>query len=166
MDEPTVTRNNYEFLGWFFEDVQWIFDEMPVLSDMELTAHWRLINQVENEYTVSFNPDGGILSGDNEIEVIENSFIEEPQISRENYEFLGWFTSDNTQWDFDTMRVTSNMTLTARWQLINNPGDVVFIVTFDPNGGETTSSLEVEVLENHKISPPQISRSGYRLVGW
>lgn len=46
-DNPTRTSTStveYEFLGWFYNGVEWDFDSEPVLSDMELVAKWKEVN--------------------------------------------------------------------------------------------------------------------------
>lgn len=69
-------------------------------------------------YTVTFNSQGG-----SEIEsqrVMENNPVRRPSNpSFEGHSFLGWYTtetaSENSFWNFDTDRVTANITLYAAW---------------------------------------------------
>lgn len=46
-NNPTKTSTltvEYEFLGWFYNDVEWDFDNELVFSDLELVAKWKEVN--------------------------------------------------------------------------------------------------------------------------
>ncbi|MDD4090559.1 MAG: InlB B-repeat-containing protein [Acholeplasmataceae bacterium] len=89
--------------------------------------------------TVKFHSNGG-----NNIKNVvkeQGSIIEEPEVTRAGYTFLGWFESSDfdeaTKVDF-TEPVNRNLTIYAKWQ-INS-----YQITFEPNNGEEISSFELE----------------------
>ena len=70
-------------------------------------------------YTVSFNSNGG--SEINSRRVSENGKVIEPAApTRDGYIFLGWYLNDE-EFDFNS-NITSNITLTARWERISESG--------------------------------------------
>ena len=109
--------------------------------------------------TVKFHSNGG-----NNIKNVvkeQGSIIEEPEVTRAGYTFLGWFESSDfdeaTKVDF-TEPVNRNLTIYAKWQ-INS-----YQITFEPNNGEEISSFELEYDE--RIPYPTLIREGYDFLGW
>lgn len=73
-----------------------------------------------NLYTVTFNSDGG--SEITSRRVGENGSVIKPtDPTREGYTFLGWYLNGE-EFDFNT-KITSDITLTARWEEITNEGE-------------------------------------------
>ena len=73
-----------------------------------------------NYYTITFNSDGG--SAVNNKKVKENGSVIEPVTpTKEGYNFLGWYLNDE-KFDFNS-KITSNITLTAKWEAISSGGD-------------------------------------------
>ena len=113
----------YEFLGWFNGKTEWNFDTMTVGEDLVLTAKWKLDeNEAVNNYTVTFITDGGTEVPPQTIS--EGGKVVKPAnptktaiISGKviDYEFAGWFSGD-TEWDFETMTISADTVLTAKWK--------------------------------------------------
>lgn len=79
------------------------------------------IESVEGYFCVTFDSDGGTVV--EAVQVKEGEKITKPQNpqkinTQQEYEFLGWYYGD-TAWDFDNDVVTQNMTLVARWKLVD-----------------------------------------------
>lgn len=72
------------------------------------------------EYTVTFNSNGGSAVVSQTIE--ENGLVEEPNDpTNEGFTFVFWYLdSDSEAYDFTTP-VTSDITLTAKWEEVTNP---------------------------------------------
>lgn len=108
------TRTGYSFIGWFLDendDVAWNFTTDKVLEDITLYAKWEL-----NEYTVEFDTDGGSLIDD--VIVNHNELVSKPtDPTKDNNTFQGWFRDEDRTiaWNFDNNRVTSSITLYAKW---------------------------------------------------
>ena len=116
ISKPTdPTRNGYNFIGWFIDDSctnEFDFNQ-DITSDITLYAGWE-----EIKYTVTFNTDGGSQIAP----VTVTSTLNKPaDPTKDGYNFVGWYTDTlKTQaFDFNT-RVTSNLTLYAKWSLITN----------------------------------------------
>ena len=70
-------------------------------------------------YTVTFDSNGGTTIRSKKVN--ENDIVIKPtEPKREGYKFLGWYLGDE-EFDFDT-KITSNITLTAKWEKINEGG--------------------------------------------
>ncbi len=112
---------DHVFLGWFKkagstdEDDKWDFENDEVTEDITLYAAWEEVEK----YTVSF------ISGCNVTvpsqSVTAGGKVNEPsEPVWKDHLFFGWYKmkdarSDQDRWYFDTDRVTSNITLYARW---------------------------------------------------
>ncbi|WP_459188925.1 InlB B-repeat-containing protein [Parabacteroides sp. APC149_11_2_Y6] len=115
------------------------------------------------EYTVSFESNGG--SGLSPVKVPEGGKVTKPgDPIKEGETFLGWYkeTAFTTVWDFEKDVVTQNLSLYARW---SNPGEVVYTVSFDTDGGseiEAVSVLDKETV----LKPANPEKTGFEFKGW
>lgn len=106
---PTVTRTGYTFAGW---DKQF----NNITGDLTVSALWTI-----NTYTVTFNANGGTVTGGETTQTIEyGSPATAPTLSRTGYNFVGWDKA------FDN--ITGDTTITAQWEIIR------FTVTFVVDG--------------------------------
>lgn len=123
--EPTTTKEGYKFVGWYLDDKPFDFDTI-ITKNITLTAKWeKESNQgssnevvkpekpVTVTYTVSFDSNGG--STVKSQTVTKDSTAKEPSDpTRSGYTFLGWYNGTK-EFDFST-KITSNITLTAKWE--------------------------------------------------
>ena len=68
-------------------------------------------------FTVTFDSRGG-SDVPAQTEVMYGDYVVEPEPpTREGYNFTGWYSDENCQyqWDFDTMQVSQSITLYAGW---------------------------------------------------
>lgn len=79
----------------------------------------------DSVFKVTFNANGGVLTSDASVEVVENEKLTEPTApTRDDYEFDGWYLSDDegvtllVKWDFATREVKGDFTLYAKWNVI------------------------------------------------
>lgn len=112
LQRPTdPTKDGYTFKGWLWNQEPYDFDSL-VIYNMELNASWEI-----KKYTVTFDTAGG-----NNIpsqEVSHDFFATRPtDPTRDGYTFKGWKLNGNT-FSFST-RITSNITLTATWEKIQD----------------------------------------------
>ena len=107
------TRYGYVFKAWnkelFFFD-EWIFDQDVVASDTTLYALWE-----QNLLFVTFYCYDGYEVPTQAMNKGEKATEPSPAPTREGYRFEGWYTYNNTKWDFSTDIVSYNITLFARW---------------------------------------------------
>ena len=101
--------------------------------------------------------------------VSEGSTIKKPtDPTRSGYTFKGWFKEDGTEWNFETDRVTEDMTLYADWEPKHIPTPTPHQVKYDANGGEggvPKSELHFAG-EFVTVKSADLSRFGYDFKGW
>ena len=127
-----MTRTGYTFGGWYKEAAftnQWNFASDVVTSDTAIYAKWML-----NQYTVTFNADGGTPVPAQQNIGYGGKVTQPSAMTKTNYTFIGWFkeASHTNQWNFATDVVTANITLYAKWNynLIIPLTDVNFVVPY------------------------------------
>lgn len=156
--KPTdPTQAGYTFGGWYSDEnlsKEWNFNT-PITDDITLYAKWNV-----NQYTVTFNTNGGSTVAEQKINY--NEKVKEPEApTQTGYTFAGWYSDANfnTPWNFDTNTVSGNMTLYAKWN-INQ-----YTVTFNTNGGSDVDSLSVDYGDT-VTKPADPTRDGYTFAGW
>ena len=160
------TKEGYTFLGWFLGDEEWSFVGYVVTENMTLVAKWEeVIEPVVKTYTVTFNSNGG--TSVTSITVEENNVINQPtNPTRSGYTFGGWYKESTFEnaWIFANEVVTSNITLYAKWNKIEDPqGD--HIVTFNTDGGSNVESQQVP--HGYKVTKPaDPTKEGHTFLGW
>ncbi len=150
-------RIGYELTGWYKETActnEWIFDTDKVLSDLKLYARWTAVKT----HTITYDSQGG--SAVAATVANENSILPAPiPPSKANYEFNGWYKEAAciNPWNFVSGKVSSDMTLYARW--------AGFSVTFDSRGGSPVNKIAVD---NNSLIPEPAppTKDGYTFDGW
>ena len=121
-------------------------------------------------YTVTFDANGGTLTGRAEAEVKEGGKITNaPTAAKEGFTFEGWFTAktDGTAIDLSTYVVNADVTLYAQYKEEETPQPKEYTVTFDANGGTLAGNATVKVEEGGKIAgAPTASMAGSTFDGW
>ena len=153
-------KDNYEFKGWYFDDGTFenrlypnTYENLPLEANVSVYAYYTFIEDIPEEYQVSF-----IVNGGTPIEPVVTSKIEdEPKTSRKGYTFLGWYLdsaySEKVSFPLD---VTENITLYAKWE--KNTYDV----HFELEGGRGVSDLKTDRIETE----PTPTKDGYTFIGW
>lgn len=161
--EPTLpTRENFNFAGWFKdEDFTQPYDFETVQSSITLYAKW-IDSTSSNTFSVEFvfNYEGApanVL-----LEVVEGGVIVQPNTTRTNYRFQGWYLDNETFLNrFNTSTpVTDDLVLYAKWAR-------VYQLSYDYNYTGAINPQPISVDENTPITQPQSpSRIGYTFAGW
>lgn len=126
------------------------FDNI-VTDDITLIANYVALNK----YVVKFNTN--YSKKINNMEVWEGSLIEEPDITRDGYNLIGWYLDDEI-YDFNNP-ITSNMTLNAKW---SEKGKLTVLFNVDGKEYKTKS-----VKENDKVSKPASpTKKDYVFLEW
>lgn len=130
------------------------------VSDSEGTVTVTCTITVRDQFTVSFDSHGGTEI--DSITVIEGETIPVPASpEKSGWEFDGWYADEEYSdlWEFSTDRVSSDMSLHAKWRL------PTYSVTFDCQGG--SDIVEVDVTQDTPVSKPaDPARNGYTFNGW
>ena len=141
-------KEGYKFIGWDNYTTK-----MPA-QNIILNAHW-----VINNYTVTFDGNGGAPSKESIVVTYNSAYGDLPSSTKEGHSFLGWFTEDNEEVTSETIfTIARDQTLYAHWE-INK-----YTVAFDFNNG---TEVDVMFPFNETITYPEgIERDGYTFNGW
>ena len=145
-------KDNAKFLGWYLGDKKWDFVKDKVSASITLTAKW------QTKYTVTFNSDGG--SAINPQTVLDGNYATKPENpTKKDNSFEGWYLGDK-EWDFAKDKVTSNITLTAKWKPYPT-----YTVKFDSDGG--TPVEEKHITKGYTVpEPPAPTKAEHTFIGW
>ena len=161
---PTdVTREGYNFAGWYTkEGAAFILTTMPA-SNVELVAHWTPIT-----YSVVFDANGGNgqTTGLSNIKYDEAKRLTKENFDKKGYTFLGWSTTSTGEIEFANEEEIINLTTTdkdtitlyAVWE-INS-----YTITFDTDGGSAVTSTTQNYGTN--IYAPTTVKAGHTFLGW
>ena len=163
LPQNAFTRTGYEFAGWstvangsvaYADKASYT---MGTNSSYTLYAVWNVVN-----YTITYNTDGGSISGHKTSYNINTSTFTLPTPEKEDYIFLGW-SGTGIAGVQKTVSVakgsTGNRTYTANWELN------AYTITLDANGGSvSTSEATVQYGKNFTLPIPK--RPGYIFLGW
>jgi len=159
LSTPTAPTG-YTFAGWYTaaNGGSKITSDTTVktASNHTLYAQW-----AANEYTVSFDPNGGSVAPSSQTAIYNSTYGDLPTLMRAGYAFNGWFTekSGGTQVTRDTKVTTvANHTLYAQWTPVN------YTLTFNGNGVTNPDNIGYTIESTDKL--PTLVRDGYTFNGW
>lgn len=116
---------------------------------------------IERYYTVSFITDGG--SNLDNVSILEGNCLNRPnEPTKEGYTFGGWYKDSNLtiEYDFNTP-ITGDISLYAKWNLVDNEKITVVFMDGDTNIGSQELDKNSTVTE---IAAP--IHNGYEFLGW
>ena len=115
-------------------------------------------------YTVSYDAAGGSAVESTQV-VNGKQFVASVAPMRDGYEFWGWYMdSDFTTPYIDQTVVTADMTLYARWVMVD-PSKAAYTVDFDL-GYDAVAPAAVETVAGKLCDAPVVTRDGYNFCGW
>lgn len=127
----------------------------------------------KTEYTVTFDANGGTLTGNATVKVEEGKTVSgAPTAAKEGYDFEAWYTqaTDGDKITLSTYTVTADVTLYAHYteKTVTPPAPTDRAeVTFNANGGTIDGETKFEVDENGNVmAAPEPTREGYRFDAW
>ena len=147
------TKTGYTFSGWYYGDVLWIFPVYPVTKDTTLTAKW-----TAHEYTLSFDANGG--SPCDAMQIVYGTQIDMPETTRTGYVFDGWYYDDVKYESGVWNEPTGNITLTARWAVIN------YAITYTLYDGTNDQSNPASYTVADEVVFADATKTGYTFHGW
>lgn len=157
---PILTKKGYAFCGWYdnaaFDDKS--LNNIPSGSygNINLYAKFSVV-----EYTISYDLQGGVNSISNPTKyTIEDQNIVLSAPSRECYTFDGWFENGTKVESVEVVRC-ENVNLAAKWTAIE------YSIAYNLDGGSCDEELTVKYnVESDDIILPDLSKDGYKFVGW
>ena len=156
---PVFTKEGYTFMFWCI-DANCTDQYIPNITyDDSLTniyAHW-----APNNYTVSFDGNGGIPSKPSMEVTFDEEYGDLPEAMMTGYALIGWFTeaADGEEVTNETIfKLLNNQTLYAHWVICN------YTATFDFGNG---TEISEEFTFNDTIEYPEnVEREGYTFNKW
>ena len=153
---PTPTRDGYTFAGWFIGEDQITEDTIfKGTEDPTLTAHW-----TGNEYTVTFNANGGTVDPVSMTVTFGEAFGTLPTPTRDGYAFAGWFLGEDSVSSTTTYTTVGNTELVAHWTAN------AYSVKLDANGGAVNPEVVTVTYDAAYGTLPEPARTGYTFAGW
>lgn len=163
---PVPKRLRYVFSGWY--DAQ-AGGKQYVNADGHSTATY---DKTENctlyaiwsdapRCTVTFDPNGGTLTGAATSSEQQNAPIAQPaDPTRTGHTFTGWYKdlACTQPWDFDDW-LTGDMTLYAGWRANS------YTITFDTAGGSAIAPITQDYGTTIN-APAAPTKTGYTFIGW
>ena len=162
-------KDGFVFDGWFWDNQTFqrpftansLLNE-PITNNITVYAKWISEDLVNSPFTIVFDVQGGsVISSQT---VLFRQFASKPNDpTRLGYLFGGWYkdTNYNTEWNFTTDKIESNVTLYAKWNLLTEDYHIIHFVT----NFETTVPSQ-QVLKGSGLVAPTVNRIGYTLEGW
>ena len=159
-------RTGYTFTGWTgdtgkTEPVRLVAPKMDgTFGHKSFRANW-----TPYEYKITYVLNGGTLDANTPGNyTIETPTFQLVEPSRENFSFLGWYTTktfeEGTQITQITQGSTGHLKLYAKW------GADVCTITYELNGGENNSKNPETVDKGTTVRIYYPTRYGYTFAGW
>ena len=177
LPECVFTYEGYKFVGWALNGPSGtLYDIGDVIEnisdDIYLYATWEEIpDPVEDNFTVSFNSNGG--SGSMSQQLTNGSSYDVPEclFTRSNYAFDCWAlnsTSGTKYNPHDTINdITSNITLYAIWEEdVTPPPQTNYTVTFNANGGSGSMSAQQTTGSTYVVPSCSFTYANHTFNGW
>lgn len=148
VNTPSVTRNNYDFVGWSTNqyDVKGHnSSQLTVGSSTTFYAIWKPSSgAIENVYTATFDPNGGTISGASSLSCRATgascTINGVPTAVRSGYSFRGWNTNRNatTGNTGSSFNINRNVTYYAIWRVGSVTAEVKSTLEIKPVGGSVS----------------------------
>lgn len=155
----TPTRYGYRFVGWQTDNAEFIYsgDTVKITSSQTIKAQWASI-----VYIVEFDSDGGIMENTTVKVSYDKPYGTLPTPIKSGYSFAGWMDENgDTVNDSSVYNFTKSTKLKALWT------ERVYIITFDPNGGQMQSGIQLDVKYGQEYGElPVPTRVGYKFTRW
>ena len=161
---PTPTYDGSDFLGWYTEETggDEVTTDTVFTKDTTIYAHWS--EQVAQEYTVTFDANGGSVSTVSAT-TTDGKLTSLPTPTYDGYTFLGWYTEETGGEKVTTDTVfTKDTTIYAHWQ---KQAAQAYTVTLNANDGTINSGVITSYTYGVGATlPTDVTREGYTFAGW
>ena len=154
----STSKTGYHVEGWY-RDAEFTqlfdFDTMTVVENLTLYAHW-----VINQYTVSFETDGGSSVPNQTVE--HGSLVARPtDPTKVGYNFINWYVDENyeTVYEFG-YGVVGDTVIYARFEIIK------FTVKFDSRFADVIVSDQLVDYGSMITVPDTPVCDGFTFMGW
>jgi len=171
--EVTVTataEEGYAFAGWSGASTETTPSIVITMSGhLTLIANFELVTEGNYTLTVDRNPaSGGTVSRNpDQTDYAPGTNITVTASPAEGYEFIGWSGTATSTEPEVSIAITSNMTLTANFQLIDG-GQYTLTIERNPAAGGTVSREPEQPTYRHgtAVTVRAAPADGYAFIGW
>lgn len=119
----------------------------------------------KKKFTVTFDSKGGSAVAKQEIEENNSATKPNPEPTKANFNFKGWYKQGETvEYNFN-QPVTSNMILEAKWEA-KPLTPLKHTVSFDTDGGNTIAPVVVENGQTVAKPTPDPTKEGNEFIAW
>ncbi len=123
------------------------------LNTVERDKNMPLEDYTNSHYTVKYYSDNSLVF---EADVFSGDTLNERELNKDGYKFLGWYTDNEYTYKFDfNQAITSDLSLFAKWEAIK------YTISFLPNGGDGVME-DITLSYDETIYLPE---NKYTLVG-
>ena len=156
---PEAVRDGYTFLGWTDENGAAV-TSIPTgsIGSRVFTATWN----DGNAYQITLVPGDGASVDSKLINVQYDHEYTLPTPTKKGYEFLGWFEDESSSAfaASGTWKLTSNLTLTAKWEIIT------YTITYDCAGGTLDEGAKTSYTVEDHFTLLEPTKDKYTFLGW
>ncbi|WP_168735956.1 InlB B-repeat-containing protein [Cohnella fermenti] len=155
---PDPTKPGHTFGGWYAnEELTTSFDfATPITGDTPVYAKW-----TPNNYTVSFNVDGGTAVASQTVSYLGMASEPTPDPTKPGHTFGGWYVNEELTTSFDfAAPITDDTPVYAKW----TPNS--YTVSFNVDGGTAVANQTVSYLGMASEPTPDPTKPGHTFGGW
>ena len=150
-------KMGYDFKGWYTDAS--FTDKIQAISagstgDMTLYAKFELAT-----YTITYENTKGAENTNPTEYTINSETITFAPLSKDGYIFDGWYVGETKVTEISTGS-TGNLTLTAKWDTIG------YDITYHNVDGLSNSNPETYDVEDQPLTLADVSKAGYKFLGW
>lgn len=153
----TAKKDGYTFYGWIL--TEYTLNDVRNNNNVQikLKASYNPI-----EYKITYNLDGGTSVNTLTNEYLIINEVKIPNLTKDGYTFLGWYTKDNStpKKDYKINKGTfGDIELFAKFEANT------YKITYNTSGGSLTSTTQ-SVVYNSKFNLSTPTKTGYTFKGW
>lgn len=159
---PTPTKAGYDFVGWTGTGISTPTKNVTISKGSTGNRNY-IANWTPTNYGISYNLNGGSISGQKTSYNIETDSFTLPIPSKIGYTFTGWTGTDLSGLTTNVSIQkgnTGNKSYTANWSVIN------YSISYNANGGSISGQRTSYNIETATFSLVTPSRTGYSFSGW
>jgi uncharacterized repeat protein (TIGR02543 family) len=155
-----ITKEGHTFLGWYNAETEGDLYSGFLDASVIMYAHWRDASQPVPQYTITFNANGGTLTGPPTITADAGTPVLKPaDPEKANCTFLGWFNAETGGAKYDwSHTLTGNVTMYAQWE-------PWVTITFNSTGGTAVTAITARVGTSVSVSP-EPTKANFTFLGW
>ena len=152
------TKAGYTFAGWYNGNSEWDFNAV-ITADMTLTAKWEKV-----VYNVTFMDGNNTVDMDIKTYTIEDETITLPDVTKNHYNFLGWYLDPEFTESAQAIVKGSSGDLTFYAQYTVKNYGITYYLYDGINSDGNASAYNIESEFPVVFGTP--TKDGYKFLGW